>query len=54
MWQMKNRLIVIPGNHNAQSYVYEVLDTEAIPVLQRKGPGTLQHCKTLRAIIQLL
>ena len=29
-------LIVIPGNLNEQHYVNEVLDTEAIPFLQRQ------------------
>ena len=33
----------ILGNLNVQGYVNEVLDTEAIPFLQRHGPGTMQQ-----------
>ena len=43
MGQRKTRLIVIPGNLNAQPYVIEVLYTEVIQYLRRHGLGTLQQ-----------
>ena len=36
-------LIVVQGNLNAQGYVNQILQPEAVPFLQRHGPAILMH-----------
>ena len=45
MGGQKTRLIVIHGNLNAQRYINEVLNAEAIPFMQRNGPVVFQQDK---------
>ena len=43
----KTRLIVIHGNINAQTYIYDILAVEALPFIQLHGPNaTLMHDNT--------
>ena len=39
----KTREIVIQGYFNAQHYINEVLDTKAIPFLQKHEPAMIMH-----------
>jgi len=41
--EQKTRLIVIRGNLNAQRYIDEVLNAEAISFMQRNAPVVFQH-----------
>ena len=39
----KTNLIVVQGNINAQGCINKILQTEAVPFLQRHGPAILMH-----------
>ena len=39
----KTNLIVLQGNLNAQGYINQILQPEAVPFLQRHGPAILMH-----------
>ena len=39
----KTNLIVVQGNLNAQGYINQILQPEAVPFLQRHGPAVLMH-----------
>ena len=39
----KKNLIVLHGNLNAQGYINQILQSEAVPFLQRHGPAILMH-----------
>ena len=43
MGRRKTNLIVVQGNLNAQGYINQILQPEAVPVLQRHGPAILIH-----------
>ena len=43
MCRSKTNLIVVPGNLNAQGYINQILQSEAVPFLQRHGPSILMH-----------
>ena len=43
MGRRKTNLIVVQGNLNAQGYINQILQPEAIPFLQRHGPAILMH-----------
>ena len=43
MDRRKTNLIVVQGNLNAQSYINQILQPEAVPFLQRHGPAILMH-----------
>ena len=43
MGRRKTNLIVVRGNLNAQGYINQILQPEAIPFLQRHGPAILMH-----------
>ena len=39
----KTNLIVVQGTLNAQGYINQILQPEAVPFLQRHGPAILMH-----------
>ena len=39
----KTNLIVVQGNLNAQGYINQILQPEAVPFLQRQRPAILMH-----------
>ena len=39
----KTNLIVVQGNLNAQGYINQILQPEAVPFLQRHGPAIVMH-----------
>ena len=43
MGRRKTNLIVVQGNFNAQGYINQILQPEAVPFLQRHGPAILMH-----------
>ena len=43
MGRRKTNLIVVKGNLNAQGYINQILQPEAVPFLQRHGPPILMH-----------
>ena len=43
MGRRKTNLIVVQGNLNAQSYINQILQPEAVPFLQRYWPAILMH-----------
>ena len=43
MGRRKTNLIVVQGNLNAQGYINQILQPEAVPFLQRHGPAILMH-----------
>ena len=43
MGRRKTNLIVVQGNLNAQGYINQILQREAVPFLQRHGPAILMH-----------
>ena len=43
MGRRKTNLIVVRGNLNAQAYINQILQPEAVPFLQRHGPAILMH-----------
>ena len=43
MGRRKTNLIVVQGNHNAQGYINQILQPEAVSFLQRHGPAILMH-----------
>ena len=44
LWgRRKTNLIVVQGNLNAQSYINQILQPEAVPFLQRHGLAILMH-----------
>ena len=43
MGRRKTNLIVVQGNLNAQGYISQILQLEAVPFLQRHGPAILMH-----------
>ena len=43
MGRTKTNLIVVQGNFNAQGYINQILQPEAVPFLQRQGPAILMH-----------
>ena len=43
MGRRKINLIVVQGNLNAQGYINQILQPEAVPFLQRYGPAILMH-----------
>ena len=43
MGRRKTNLIVVQGNLNAQSYINQILQPEAVPFLQRHRPEILMH-----------
>ena len=46
MGRRKTNLIVVQGNLNAQGYMNQILQPEAVPFLQRQGPAILMHDNT--------
>ena len=46
MGRRKTHLIVVQGNLNAQGYINQILQPEAVPFLQRHGPAILMHDNT--------
>ena len=43
MGRRKTNLIVVQGNLNAQGFINQILQPEAVPFLQRHGPAILMH-----------
>ena len=43
MGRRKTNLIVVQGNLNAQGYINQILQPEAVPFLRRHGPAILMH-----------
>ena len=43
MGRKKTNFIVVQGNLNAQGYINQILQAEAVPFLQRHGPAILTH-----------
>ena len=43
MGRRKTNLIVVQGNLNAQGYINQILQPEAVPFIQRHGPVILMH-----------
>ena len=43
MGRRKTNFIVVQGNLNAQGYINQILQPEAVPFLQRYGPAILMH-----------
>ena len=43
MGRRKTNLIVVQGSLNAQGYINQILQREAVPFLQRHGPAILMH-----------
>ena len=43
MGRRKTNLIVVQGNLNAQGYINQILQPEAVPFRQRHGPAILMH-----------
>ena len=43
MVRRKTNLIVVQGNLNAQGYINQIVQPEAVPFLQRHGPTILMH-----------
>ena len=43
MGRRKTNLIVVQGNLNAQGYINQILQPEAVPFLQRRGLAILMH-----------
>ena len=43
MGRKKTNLIVVQGNLNAQGYINQILQPEAVPFLQRHEPAILMH-----------
>ena len=43
MGRRKRNLIVVQGNLNAQGYINQILQPEAVPFIQRHGPVILMH-----------
>ena len=43
MGRRKTNLIVVQGNLNAQGYIEQILQPEAVSFLQRHGPAILMH-----------
>ena len=43
MGRRKTNLIVVQGKLNAQGYINQILQPEAVPFLQRHGPAILMH-----------
>ena len=43
MGRRKTNLIVVQGNLNAQGYINQIPQPEAVPFLQRHGPAILMH-----------
>ena len=43
MGRRKTNLIVVQGNLNAQGYINQILQPEAVTFLQRHGPAILMH-----------
>ena len=43
MGRRKTNLIVVQGNLNAQGYIKQILQPEAVPFLQRHWPAILMH-----------
>ena len=43
MGRRKTNLIVVQGSLNAQGYINQILQPEAVPFLQRHGPAILMH-----------
>ena len=43
MGRRKANLIVVLGNLNAQNYIIQILQPDAVPFLQRHGPAILMH-----------
>ena len=41
--QKENKHIVVQGNLNAHGYINQILQTEAVPFLQRHEPAILMH-----------
>ena len=46
MGRRKTNVIVVQGNLNAQGYINQILQPEAVPFLQRHGPAILMHDNT--------
>ena len=43
MGSRKTNLIVVQGNLNAQGYINQILQPEAVPFLRRRGPAVMMH-----------
>ena len=43
MGRRKTNLIIVQGNLNAQGYINQILQPEAVPFLQRHGPVIVMH-----------
>ena len=43
MGRKKTNLVVVQGNLNAQGYINQILQPEAVPFLQRHGPAILMY-----------
>ena len=43
MGRSKTNLIAVEGSVNAQCYINQILQSEAVPFLQRHGPAILMH-----------
>ena len=43
MGRRETNVIVVQGNLNAQGYINQILQPEAVPFLQRHGPAILMH-----------
>ena len=43
MGRRKTNLVAVQGNLNAQGYINQILQPEAVPFLQRHGPAILMH-----------
>ena len=51
MGRRKTNLIVVQCNLNAQGYINQILQPEAVPFLQRHGPAILMHGLMLQGYI---
>ena len=54
MGRRKTNLIVVQGNLNAQGYINQILQPEAVPFLQRHGPVILMHDNTRPHVARII
>ena len=53
MGRRKTNFIVVQGNLNAQGYINQILQPEAVPFLQRHGPAILMHDNARRHVARI-
>ena len=53
MGRRKTNLIVVQGNLNAQGYINQILQPEAVHFLRRHGPAILMHDNTRNHVARI-